>query len=91
MSDPAASVCVSSLMLCLCSRYDHPPEKFSSVFALAHEHGLGITIHAGEGDSAAAAANIIAVLFHAVSICEAASDLHTLRRLISAMLRASVV
>lgn len=38
---------------------DHPPEKFVDAFSYAHERGMGITIHAGEGSSQEAEDNIV--------------------------------
>ena len=42
------------------NEYDHPPEEFVCAFDFVHNHesNLGITIHAGEGDSDAAEKNI---------------------------------
>lgn len=41
------------------NEYDHPPEKFIDAFSYAHERGMGITIHAGEGSSQEAEDNIV--------------------------------
>ena len=52
------------------NEYAHPPEHFADAFDFAHSHGLGITVHAGEGCTEAAAANITTAitLLHATRI-----------------------
>jgi adenosine deaminase len=55
--EPALRVCGVDLAG---NEYLHPPEKFASAFEMVFQSnvGLGITIHAGEGTSEAAAKNI---------------------------------
>ena len=52
------------------NEYDHPPEIFIEAFDFAHAHGLGITVHAGEGNSEQAKKNIVTAVeqLHATRI-----------------------
>jgi len=44
------------------NEYRYPPEKFKDVFEYAHDAGLGITVHAGEGTNAESIRSAVRIL-----------------------------